>query len=427
MKFKLGLLNTAPLTPKHDLAMKVGSYRQCDPRQGDQRSCEEDKSSEDPGRVGRQTIDGDGAGGGGVGVGGHSTKYGSSCSLTTGCAHTPTTGKNVCSSSKYLNKLNIVSNCRGCVGSQAGCGSPTRERSPSTSSSDSTATNSTSSTDFDGSSSSSTSSVSNKSINSGKSKSNSSGSNSSASTNKSTGNDCANNMSSSSGSVSSDSSALQSSLLKLKTDIPLPNLMKKRRVCGGPATPAGLLLSRLSRRSGRPQDTPHSTKINSLNIKFNIFNSKTNNLSLKPDGINKANTLDIRTNSLNIKTNSLSSNSSCDSKASSGSTKSLRSLFSRGNVFSSSFTFGNSKSSSSCVESRALACDSAVTNTNIVIIGDKGVGKSGKADDTPECIKLFILIYLQLKIRTIFPSRRLCMSRKLWVYTGERECMKAVV
>ncbi|XP_071530152.1 uncharacterized protein [Panulirus ornatus] len=374
MKFKLGLLNTPPLTPKNDLAMKVGNYLQSDSRQDDERSCEEDKKSEDPGHVSRQANDGDGAGGGGVGVGAHSTKYGSSCSVTTGCAHTPTTSKNVCNS-KYLNKLSIVNNCRGCVSTQVG--SPTRERSPSTSSSDSTGTNSTSSSEFSGSSTSSASN--NKSITSGKSN---------TSSNKSTSNDCANNMSSSSGSMSSDCSDLRSSLLRFKTDIPLPNLMKKRRACGGgPATPAGLLLSRLSRRSGRPQDTPDNAMINSLNDKFNLFNNKTNNLSLKTDGINnKANTLDIRTNSLNIKTtsfngksNSLSSNSSCDSKTSSGSTKSLRSLFSRGNVFSSSFTFGNnnnSKKSSNCAESRAIPCDNAVTNTNIVIIGDKGVGKS---------------------------------------------------
>lgn len=119
-------------------------------------------------------------------------------------------------------------------------------------------------------------------------------------------------------------------------------------------------------------------------------------VSGKPDSSRRV------TKELNLKTNSLSSNSSYESHTSSNSsTRSFTKLFSRGNVFSSSLKIrskckklcknasNNSGGSSSTTTTTTTISSSSTESsgfllpadsvTNIVVVGDKGVGKSGEA------------------------------------------------
>nr|XP_045604812.1 putative uncharacterized protein DDB_G0282133 [Procambarus clarkii] len=393
MKLKLSVVTTPPLTLKNGLAMKTGNYRPGSREEVSERSCEQcDKDQHlqwEPERD-EEAVKGQ-----------PPTIYTPSKSaLLPSHTHSAHGDNTECS-----HVLGCEDHCRSMSPRP---GSASRGRSISTTSSDSTSTTCTVSSDFDGCNSSSSSSGTSSTNNTITSE------NSSSSTSRTNANNpfiSTNNMSSSASDKSSSSSnSTRGDILPtLKTENQYQG-KKKRRNCDGLML-SGVGAWGVSRSSAGPA-APHSKvttgntkfiinkKVKGIGLKNKILDGKTKNknfsiksssLSLKANIIEgkttslnaKTASLSLKTNSLNTKTNSLSSNSSCDSKTSSSSTnssKSLRSLFLRGNVFSSSFTFGkrNSKNSSNTA-SRALSSSNTLTNTNIVIIGDKGVGKSAIA------------------------------------------------
>lgn len=165
------------------------------------------------------------------------------------------------------------------------------------------------------------------------------------------------------------------------------NSSRTRFDCSGPSSLEDPALLISPRRTGG-----YDARANSLSNKINAYNS--------------------RTNSLNSRTSSLNSNASWGSKTSSSSSSSSsndssvrgeRNLFSRGNIFSNSFTFGNGgkrtppapsapsppsgagppastagHSATDDTGGRVAAEDRGVSDINVVVLGDKGVGKSGK-------------------------------------------------
>ncbi|XP_045128054.1 uncharacterized protein LOC123514298 [Portunus trituberculatus] len=179
----------------------------------------------------------------------------------------------------------------------------------------------------------------------------------------------------------SDSTNVQTSKRPGKTFFTFSprNDSRKRRIGTGTNSPAGVALTTTT--------TTTACLEFSVNGKANIGNNVTKGVKLK--------------------TNSLSSNSSYESQTSSNSSnKSFRKFFHRGNVFSNSFKMRNSikksaKSSdkstrkSTTAKATTINNSSSITNsinsnieensrfllpadsvTNIVVVGDKGVGKS---------------------------------------------------